>query len=220
MVQSSPTFYHGLICNRLKCITVFNLVIGMQAGEHGGGLRSTRFAVLLAGTFISLSWRPAGFFEVVSQAWSLPRQGGLWITLHARKPDFCLPSVRGAAYCCLLGLLYLSWGLQNPAGRSGWAAAPCDPAGCSRNVGNALIWVSVLRCYRLDIGKNISSERVVMHWNGLIGEEVESPSLEWFQNCGDVAVRDMVSGHGADGLGLDLGIWEVFSSLHDFTIWH
>jgi len=25
---------------------------------------------------------------------------------------------------------------------------------------------------------------------------VESPSLEVFQNCGDVALRDVVSGHG------------------------
>ena len=40
----------------------------------------------------------------------------------------------------------------------------------------------------------------------------ESPSLEVFRNCGDVALRDMVIGHGGDGLGLDL-ILEVFSNL-------
>ena len=34
---------------------------------------------------------------------------------------------------------------------------------------------------------------------------VESPSLEAFKKHGDVALRDMVSGHGGDGLvvGLD-----------------
>ena len=36
-------------------------------------------------------------------------------------------------------------------------------------------------------------------------EVVGSPSLEGFENHGDVALRDMVNGHG-DGLGLDLGV--------------
>jgi len=47
-------------------------------------------------------------------------------------------------------------------------------------------------------------------------EVVESPSLEVFENHGDVALRGMVSGHGGDGLGLDLVILEVFSNLDDF----
>ena len=36
-----------------------------------------------------------------------------------------------------------------------------------------------------------------------------------FKNHGDVALRDVVSGHGGGGLGLDLVILEVFSNLND-----
>jgi len=35
---------------------------------------------------------------------------------------------------------------------------------------------------------------------------------------GDVALRDMGSGHGWDGLGLDLVILEGFSNLNDYMI--
>ena len=41
---------------------------------------------------------------------------------------------------------------------------------------------------------------------------------EVFQNHGDVALGDMVSGHVGDGLQLDLGISEVFSNLNDSVI--
>ena len=44
----------------------------------------------------------------------------------------------------------------------------------------------------------------------------QSPSLEGFKKCRDVALRDVVSGGG--GLGLDLVILEVFSSLNDSMI--
>ena len=37
-------------------------------------------------------------------------------------------------------------------------------------------------------------------------EVVESLSLEVFKNHGDVALRDVVSGHGGGQLGLDLGM--------------
>ena len=47
---------------------------------------------------------------------------------------------------------------------------------------------------------------------------VGSPSLEVFQNCGDVALRDVVSGHGGDGLGLNWMILVVFASLNDSVI--
>ena len=63
------------------------------------------------------------------------------------------------------------------------------------------------------IRRNVFSERAEVHWHRLPREVVGSPSLEVLQNRGDVALRDMVTGHGGCGLGLDLGIQEVFSNL-------
>jgi len=43
---------------------------------------------------------------------------------------------------------------------------------------------------------------------------VESPSLEVFMNCVDVAHRDMVSGHSGDGLMVGLnGLSGLFQPL-------
>ena len=46
----------------------------------------------------------------------------------------------------------------------------------------------------------------------------QSPSLEGFKKCRDVALRDVVSGHGGDGLGLDWMFLVVFSNLDDSEI--
>ena len=53
--------------------------------------------------------------------------------------------------------------------------------------------------FRLDIKKNVFSERAVRQWHRLPREAVQSPSQEVFKNRVDVVLRAVVSGHGGDG---------------------
>ena len=54
----------------------------------------------------------------------------------------------------------------------------------------------------MDIRKHFFSEKAVLKWHRLPWEVVQSLSLEVFQSRVDVALRDVVSGHGGDGLVL------------------
>ena len=61
----------------------------------------------------------------------------------------------------------------------------------------------------MDIRNNFFSERVVMHWHRLPRELMGSLSLEVPKNHGDVALRDVVSGHGGGGQEMNLVVLEI-----------
>ena len=80
-------------------------------------------------------------------------------------------------------------------------ALPCEKLGKDKTRGNGLKLHQGR--FRLDIRRNLFSARVLMHWNRLLREVVESPSLEVLKNGGHVAPVDMLSGHGGDGLTVE-----------------
>ena len=59
-----------------------------------------------------------------------------------------------------------------------------------------------------------TTEKFSLNWNRLPREVVQSPSLEGFKKCVDVALRDMVSGHGGDELTVELDNLSDLSNLN------
>jgi len=55
----------------------------------------------------------------------------------------------------------------------------------------------------------------VRQWHGLPREVMKSPSLEVFEEHGDVSLRAMASEHGGDGLMVGKMVLVVFSNVND-----
>lgn len=131
----------------------------------------------------------------------------------AGRSGGCVP--RDGALCPLeSGVRINGRTVPNPKGGCGEGGRPLLPRSSDGTRGSGLKLCQ--KGVRLGSRKHFYSERVVMRWHGLPREVVKGPSsppLEAFENCGDVALRDVVIGHGGDGLGLDCVILEVFSSL-------
>jgi len=80
-----------------------------------------------------------------------------------------------------------------------------------------LCWFSFLSQWiHLDyeLIKKQTTKKFSLNWNRLPREVVQSPSLEGFKKCVDVALRDMVSGHGGDELTVELDNLSDLSNLN------
>jgi len=95
-------------------------------------------------------------------------------------------------------------GLPPPTATNAHGAVTCleQPSAlpCLRVLHNSN---SSVRFLRLDIRKCFFSERMVRHQHRMTKEVIGSLYLEVFKNHGDVALRDMISGHGGHLLGSD-----------------
>lgn len=119
-VQSSCKFYLHLICRLFEyaLLRLFSLWESKD-GERGGCFGSTGFAGFLAGTFISPGLKLSWLFGALPLLVPCPRQGGVWITLHTPKADFCLPWVLWSCELLVFGGFVAGWGLPACAWRSG-----------------------------------------------------------------------------------------------------
>jgi len=72
--------------------------------------------------------------------------------------------------------------------------------------------------FRLDISKNFVSERVIMYWNRLPSEVVESPSPDVFKKSVDVALSDVAESGHEHGLMVGLDDLVGLCNLNDSII--
>jgi len=99
-----------------------------------------------------------------------------------------VPGVCASPTAAIVGWEWVFAGGWRAGGSCGWP--------CAR-----VVWVGIIPGFDwLDTGKSFFSERVVLRWHSCPGSG-GSLSLEVFRNRGDVALRDMLSGHGGMSWG-------------------
>lgn len=82
--------------------------------------------------------------------------------------------------------------VPNPTGASGSEVVPvCICGVIAPGVRSRTLKLHQAR-FRLHVHKNFFSQRALKHWNRLPREVVEAPSLEGFERCLDVVLKDEV----------------------------